>query len=46
MRVELEDIIQEISLRMGQEKSLRNRVLLEKAHSHLVEYKKTREKLV
>ncbi len=44
MRVELEDMIQELNLRMGKEKSIRNRFLLEKAHSHLTEYKKVKER--
>lgn len=43
MRVELEDMIEEVKYRMDKEKSLRNRVLLGKAHDHLAEYKKIKE---
>jgi len=46
MRVELDDMIEEVRQRMGQDKRIRNRVLLEKALSNLLEYKKANEKLL
>lgn len=44
MRVEIEQIIEELNYRKGREKGLRNRLLLDNTLSNLLEYKKATEK--
>ncbi|MDP6671089.1 MAG: hypothetical protein QGI60_04720 [archaeon] len=46
MRVQLDEMIDEIKQRLGNCKSIRNRVLLEQALNSLLEFKRLNEKKV